>query len=83
MTQFLILSRSLTRAQRAARILERGGISASVVKAPQGLSSRGCAYAVSIRKQLSEAVKLLRRYELLEGKIFQRDPDGEYREVTV
>ena len=82
MTQYLIMSRSLTRAQRAARLLERSGISASVVKAPQGLSSKGCGYAVSVRRRFSEAAALLRRYELLDGKLFQRDEDGGYREVT-
>ena len=82
MTQYLIMSRSLTRAQRAARLLERSGISASVVKAPQGLSSKGCGYAVSVRRRFLEAAVLLRRYELLDGKLFQRDEDGGYREVT-
>ena len=42
----IILCRSLTQAQRAARLLERAGIFASVTKAPQNASTRGCTYGV-------------------------------------
>ena len=82
MTQYLITSRSLTQAQKAARLLERSGISAVVTKAPQGLSQKGCGYALALRRHFPEAVALLRRYGLLSGKLFQRDENGEYREVT-
>ena len=36
MMQYLIMCRSMTYAQRSAALLERSGISAKVVKAPQG-----------------------------------------------
>ena len=49
--QYLIMCRSLTWAQRSAALLERGGITASVVKAPQGLSPSGCAYANSMYRR--------------------------------
>ena len=41
MTQYLIMCRSLTKAQSSARLLESAGITASVVKAPQELSGAG------------------------------------------
>ncbi len=83
MTQFLIMCRSLTYAQRAARLLERAGISAAIVKAPQDLSPRGCAYAVSIHRRPADAAALLRKNELLNGKIYRRQMDGEFEEVQL
>ena len=78
---YLIMCRSLTYAQRSAALLERSGITAAVVKAPQGLSSNGCGYAVSLYKNFPEAVSLLRRNNLPFGKTFRRLESGEYQEV--
>ena len=83
MTQYLIMCRSLTNAQKSARLLERSGITAMVVKAPQGLSTSGCGYAVLLRKRFDEAVTLLRRNNLLNGKLFSRTEGEEYREVRL
>ncbi len=83
MTQYLIMCRSLSYAQKAARLLERAGITATVVKAPQGLSTGGCGYAVTLRKGLDEAAALLKRNGLLSGKLFGRDGGGAYREVRL
>lgn len=81
MTQYYIMCRSLTAAQRSARLLERSGITAVVVKAPQSLSSGGCAYAVLLRRRFDEAVALLKRNELLRGKLFSRSDSGEFTEL--
>lgn len=83
MTQYLIMCRSLTHAQRSAQVLERHGITAVVTKAPQGLSDRGCAYAVSLRRRQAEAVELLKEMNMLAGKVFEQQSGGEYREVRV
>ena len=80
MTQYLIMCRSLTHAQRSARLLERQGISAAVIKAPQELSRHGCAYAVSLHKRFDEAVQLLRKNDMLTGKLYMRKYD-KYIEV--
>lgn len=81
MTQYLIMCRSLTYAQRAAAVLERAGITAVVVKAPQHLSLGGCGYAVSLHRRFDEAVSLLKKNSLLNGKLFRRIAEGEYVEV--
>lgn len=83
MTQYLITFRSLTHAQRSARLLERSGVTATVIKAPQGLSSSGCAYAVTLRRKPEESVELLRRSGMRIGKLFRRGPDGTYTEVRL
>ena len=47
----ILVCRSLTTAQKAARILQNEGIFASVVKAPQSASSTGCSYGVKIAER--------------------------------
>lgn len=81
MTQYLITFRSLTHAQRAARLLERSGVTVAVIRAPQGLSSSGCAYALTLRKNPAEALALLKRGGVSIGKLFRRGPDGGYTEA--
>lgn len=81
MTQYLVMCRSLTKAQSSVKLLERAGITAAVVKAPQNLSSGGCGYAVSLHRKFDEAVSLLSKNNLLNGKLFRRMESGEYAEV--
>lgn len=79
--QVLIMCRSLTQAQRSALLLERKGIGAAVVKAPQKLRANGCGYAVSVYRQPGRALALLRENGLLTGKVYRRLENGEYAEV--
>ena len=83
MSQYLITCRSLTSAQKTAQLLERNGISALVIKAPQGLSSAGCGYAVSIYRNVSYAVSLLKSARLLNGRVFEKQTNGAYREAEL
>ena len=79
--KYLIMCRSLTSAQRSAAFLERKGINVSVVKAPQGLNSSGCAYALSMYRHFEEASLLLKNNKLLNGKRFIIKDNGDYVEV--
>ena len=79
--KYLIMCKSLTGAQRASLLLERRGIGAAVVKAPQNLRGNGCGYAVSLYRRLGEAVGILKSAELLTGKVYIREEDGSYREA--
>lgn len=81
MTHYLIMCRSLTKAQSGAKLLDRAGISAGVVKAPQELSGAGCGYALSLYRRFDEAVDILKKNNLLNGKIYSRTGSGEYLEV--
>ena len=56
----MLICRSLTTAQKAARILQNSGIFASVTKAPQGANPGGCTYGVKIAKSKEELA-----YEIL------------------
>ena len=51
MLNYLIACRSLTYAQRAARTLERNGITAAVIRMPRELSEASCAYAVRVSER--------------------------------
>ena len=68
---YLIICRSLTYAQRTAKILERAGISAIVMKAPAGLSDKGCTYCVKISERwLSQALTALDTAGMSYGKVY-------------
>ena len=83
METYWITFRSLTHAQRAARLLERSGLTVTLVKAPQGLSSSGCAYALTLRRRVEEALGLLRRNSMRLGRVFRRGTDGSFEEVRL
>lgn len=81
MTQYWISFRSLTYAQRAAALLERKGITATVVRLPQHLTKRGCGYAVIIRGRLRQAASFLGEAKIPWSQLFQRLESGEFQEV--
>ena len=82
MSLYWIHCRSLTHAQRASMLLERDGFTATLTRTPQGLSTRGCGYAVIVRKDIGRALALLREKKVSFGKVYTRTEAGEYREVT-
>ncbi|MGE4352652.1 MAG: DUF3343 domain-containing protein [Oscillospiraceae bacterium] len=82
MMSYYLLCRSLTYAQRTARILERYGITAIVTKGPQGVSAEGCAYCVKVsERRLGDAVRVIKSAGLSPVKIFLADSLGSVREV--
>ena len=80
---YLILCKTLTQGQRAARALERGGITATLLRAPQGLSKNGCGYAVTVRRNLPQAIDILENARIPHGKLYRRLESGEYAEVVL
>ena len=82
MLHYLIMCRSLTYAQRAAKILERSGITAIVKRAPQSVSSAGCGYCIQIaEKKIPDALKILKSNGLGPGKVLLQQDDRSFREV--
>ena len=78
----LIMFRSLTFAQRGARVLERAGISAFVTKAPLKTTDKGCSYCVRISEGKQwKATAALERSGIQYGRLFRVDSDGELQEV--
>lgn len=84
MTYYLLLSRSITHAQRMSRTLERGGITARFYRPPMGLTDRGCSYAVQIgERNLPAAMKRLREAGLAPMRIFRAGRDGTFSEINM
>lgn len=82
--RYLIMCRSLTYAQRAARVLERAGIGAGVIKAPAGLTGNGCSYCVTVSIGKGKgAVNILRTENLLQGKVYLQNIDNTTEEVRL
>ncbi len=80
---YLLIARSVTHAQRMVRVLESCGIRAGMFRAPAGLTTQGCSYAVRIREdQMLRARSCLVGADLQPLGIFTRDGNG-YREVIV
>jgi len=81
MAYYLLLSRSITHAQRMSGTLEKMGIPAGIFRPPLGLSEHGCAYAVRIgESRLQPALARLRQQDLLPVRIVLYR-DGAYSEV--
>jgi len=82
MSYYLLLSRSITHAQRMTRSLERAGITARFFRPPMGLTDRGCSYAVRIgENSLPAALMCLREAGLPPMRIFYAGMDGTLSEI--
>lgn len=82
--RYLIMCRSLTYAQRSSRVLEKAGITSGIQKAPSGLSKSGCSYCVTVSyNRFQQALNIIKREGLLQGKVFELDNAGNVREVII
>ena len=82
MIYYLIICRSLTYAQRTARILERAGISGHIMRAPKKKKKEGCGYCVKIaERRLTDALRILQREGMAPKQVFLQDADGVFSEV--
>lgn len=84
MISYLLICKSLTYAQRAAKVLEHSGITAIIMRIPQALSADGCGYCVKVsNKSLTTALIALKNGELYPVKIYVLYADGNYGEVRL
>lgn len=75
--QFMLMCRSLTYAQRTARVLERAGVTGSVARAPKSVSNRGCAYCVLVPERHGDrALSILTGAGLSPERVLVKKPDG-------
>ena len=74
---YLLSFRSLTYAQRAARILERAGITGTVSRVPKAAATRGCAYCVIVAaRHKDRALAILASAGITPERVLLRHPDG-------
>lgn len=84
MVYYLIICRSLTYAQRTARVLERAGITGHIMRAPKIVSGEGCSHCVRVAERwLVPALKVLKREGLGPKRVFLQGEDGAYSEVAL
>lgn len=84
MLYYLIVCRSLTYAQRTAAALERTGITARIMRSPKSISGEGCSHSVKIsQRNLSDALRVLRRAGLSPKRIYITSGSGSYQEVAL
>ena len=80
---YLLTYRSLTYAQRAARVLERAGVTGTVSRVPKAAATRGCAYCVIVpARHKDRAMGLLLSVGMGPERLLQRSQDGTLTEVT-
>ena len=73
MEEVLFTARSITRAQRMDAELRKRGITAELIRAPAGLSERGCAYALRLgAEKMDAALAVLKNTGLQPYQIFLR-----------
>lgn len=83
MARYLFAADSATKAQRLKRIFAENGIIAAVQHLPVGLTTEGCAYAVSVSPRRFESARtLLKNRGITVRRIFFYDENG-YSEVTL
>ena len=78
----LLLSRSITHAQRMSYELSEAGITNRIIRPPVGLTDKGCAYAIRLSaKNIGAALDRLQDRKLMPVRVFYAADDGAYREV--
>ena len=84
MPYYLLLSRSITHAQRMSRVLERAGITARILRSPKSIAGEGCSHSVKIsQRNLPDSLRILRRVGLTPKRIYITAGDGSYQEVAL
>ncbi len=83
MDHYLFVVRSATQAQQVARVLNSGGIHASVQRVPAEFARQGCTYAVRVdAADLDAAQERLRQAHLTPERILCHSRAG-YSEVAL
>lgn len=84
MVFYLILCKSLTYAQRTARVLERGNVGGYIMRTPQKIAINGCGYCVKVsERHISRALVLLKEHDLSPKQVFVHNEHDAYEEVSV
>ena len=78
---YMLTFRSLTYAQRAARVLERAGVTGTVSRVPKAAATKGCSYCVIVAaRHKDRAVTLLEEAGIGPERVLLRHGDGRLEE---
>ena len=78
MKNYMVTFRSITLAQRAERLLNRGEIDCALQRTPRWMEEQGCGYSIRINNcDLQRSIMLLRQNRIDYKRIYrQTDSDG-------
>lgn len=83
MYDYCFTFRSVTLAQRGTRTLSKAGVWNTMVRTPKHLQQQGCGYCLRVHEaQLALARELLRQEEIRYHKLYIKQPDDSWQEVT-
>ncbi len=81
---YYITFRSVTFAQRAEKVVTKGGYRCTLQRTPRWMEEQGCGYALKVwTKEITEAVELLRTNHVLLRRIYRQQSDGQLEEIEV
>ena len=81
---WLITFRSVTFAQHAQKVLQRGGILCQLQRTPKMLTVRGCGYCLRLREEdVLAAVAILRSEQIAFAKLYALNGDGTPQEQSL
>ena len=84
MEKCMITFRSVTPAQRGEILLQRAGIACAIHRTPQILAEQGCGYSLGLsRRELPQALELLRSKGISFRKAYCTDQEGRPREIVL
>ena len=82
MENCMITFRSVTPAQRGELLLHRMGITCTIQRTPHVLAEQGCGYSLNLsRRELPQALELLRSKGIPFRKAYCADQEGKPREI--
>lgn len=82
--QYILTCKSLTYAQRVAKVLERAGITGTVSKVPGELSTNGCSYCVKVSARVYQSAYIVMTDAGLSPEgIYRMEDDGYLEEVAM
>lgn len=74
MEPYIIMCRSLTYAQKSAKLAQKAGFYASVIKAPPNVSDEGCSYGIKVRRvDVDKILDLLKTGGISTGRVIALD----------
>lgn len=84
MYEYFFTFRSVTAATQASRVLEQAGISSLMVRTPRELRQMGCGYSLRVKERLlHEAQQVLTQEKINVQRLFRKNPDGHWQEVSL
>ena len=76
--------RSVTAAMRGSRLLADQAIRSLTVRTPKQLQEQGCGYSLRIRApDAVRARQALEQAQLRYSRVYRKDEDGQWQEVTL